>query len=228
WILRQGLQDTERRSLAQNAIEGLSAGLGRASDDSVFLRSYSTLVLCAIVERDLIHPFLRSVEYRRILSSALRLLDREKDLRGFVPGKGWAHTLAHLADLFDSLVKSPHLQDQDLQRILKSIAKRLLRPTSTVLGYGEPVRLAKAVITLLNREIVPIPYINSWIDSLSQSSKGRRWSEVDDNPGDVRARTNVTLFLSALVILTRVKGAHKSKARAAQFALKALRQISEG
>lgn len=222
WIFKRGLRDDERGLLAKDAIAGLRVGLGTKENDSVFLRSYSTLVLCAIVERDLKHAFLRPLDFRRILASALRLLDREEDIRGFVPGKGWAHTLAHLADLFDALAKSPHTRRQDLQRMLRSVAKKLCKPTSTVLGYGEPVRLAKAVITILDRGLVPKPFIRSWIDSLSRSAEGRSWSQVDDRSESVNARTNVTLFLAALSIL-----APSRKAISAQLARKVLWQMAE-
>ncbi|MHB1435471.1 MAG: DUF2785 domain-containing protein [Thermoplasmata archaeon] len=227
WTFKRGLQDSERWLLAKNAISGLTSGLGRRDDDSVFLRSSSALVLCAVVERDLVHPFLRFRDYRRILASALRVLDRENDLRGFVPGKGWAHILAHLADLLDALAKSPHMESKDLQRVLKAMAKRLLKPTPTILSYGEPVRLARATMTLLDRGIVPAPFIQAWVASLSRSAGGRPWSEVDDHPGDVSARTNIALFLSALLIVPTRQGTGGSRARVARLALRALRQITE-
>ena len=34
---------------------------------------------------------------------------RERDLRGFVPGKGWAHAVAHGADALGALGRLPHL-----------------------------------------------------------------------------------------------------------------------
>ena len=34
---------------------------------------------------------------------------RERDLRGFVPGKGWAHAVAHGADALGTLARSPHV-----------------------------------------------------------------------------------------------------------------------
>jgi hypothetical protein len=228
WIYKRGLDDDERRLLAKEALLHLSTGLGKQDDDSVFLRSFSVLVLAAAVERDLLHPFLGPTYVRRILGSALRAMSRERDLRGFVPVKGWAHIVAHLGDLFDALAKSPHLGKQDLQRILRAIAQRLRTPSPTVLGYGEPVRLARATSTLLRRGLVPRSFLRSWIESFSRTASGGAWSGVYSSQNDVNARTNVTLFLSALTVLpdrVRSKGADSACRR---YARKALQTMTEG
>ena len=47
---------------------------------------------------------------------------REVDLRGFVPGKGWAHAVAHGADVLKTLAESPHLSAPELTVLLDVIA----------------------------------------------------------------------------------------------------------
>ena len=37
-------------------------------------------------------------------------VNREKDVRGYVREKGWAHCMAHVADAFDELVKNTNLK----------------------------------------------------------------------------------------------------------------------
>jgi len=228
WIYRQGLNDDERRQLLKDSLLQLSKGLGRKGDNSVFLRSFSALILCYLVERDLIHPFLRPADLRRILASALHAMGGEQDLRGFVPNKGWAHAMAHLADLLDALAKSPHVSRQDLQRILRAIAKKLCTPSSTILGYGEPTRLARAVNTLLDRNLVPASFVRSWVVAFSRATRGRTWSRVSDSPNDVNARTNVTLFLSSLVILAHQTGDGRQRVKTADLARNVLRQMADG
>jgi len=46
---------------------------------------------------------------------------KEKDLRGFVEIKGWAHSSAHTAECLSSLVKSGYIKYNELLEILNII-----------------------------------------------------------------------------------------------------------
>ena len=97
WVSR-GVYDDLLGGLGDGMAAGLSTGLGETDDDSVFRRSFSALVLGACIARDNQRPL---VPGGKILEWGDRLatwLLREEDLRGFVPGKGWAHAVAHGAD----------------------------------------------------------------------------------------------------------------------------------
>jgi hypothetical protein len=39
----------------------------------------------------------------------IKYINLENDLRGYVPEKGSSHSIAHVADAFDELVKSPKI-----------------------------------------------------------------------------------------------------------------------
>ena len=56
---------------------------------------------------------------------------RERDLRGFVPGKGWAHAVAHGADAIAALADSPHLGTNELTVLLDVLGDRLTVPVET-------------------------------------------------------------------------------------------------
>jgi len=59
WIEREQFQPDQLRDLIRQMLDNLHAGLGERDTDSVFLRSYSTLVLMEVVAFDNAHPFLR-------------------------------------------------------------------------------------------------------------------------------------------------------------------------
>ena len=226
WMLNAKLNDDERRWVTRDALDHLLVGVGRREDDSVFRRSFSALILSSAIGSDLHRPFLKKAEVRRILRSALELLDREEDLRGFVPRKGWAHSIAHLADLLGTLAEARGgLRTRDFERILAAISDRLRRPARTVLTYGESVRLARAVVEILHRVRVPAPFLRSWFKSFSKSGDGRQWHEVHDTAGEVNARTNVTLFLAALVAGSRMRSRPPLRATPKQLARAVLRDI---
>ena len=51
---------------------------------------------------------------------------RERDTRGYVPSKGWAHAVAHGADALGVLARSPHFAANELTVLLDVVADRLL------------------------------------------------------------------------------------------------------
>ncbi len=97
WVDR-GVYDDLLGGLGDGMAAGLRVGIGESGTDSVFRRSFSALVLAECIARDNGRPLLPG---GKILEWGDRLatwLLREKDVRGFVPGKGWAHAVAHGAD----------------------------------------------------------------------------------------------------------------------------------
>ena len=108
---------------------GLLVGLGERGTDTVFRRSFS-----ALVARRVHRPRQRGrprAAGRRSSSGATgspTWFLRERDLRGYVPGKGWAHAVAHGADAIGSLAESPHLGPNELTVLLDVIADRLTLP----------------------------------------------------------------------------------------------------
>ena len=169
WVSR-GVYDDLLAGLGDGMAAGLATGLGGSGDDSVFRRSFSALVLGACVARDNQRPL---VPGGKILEWGDRLatwLLREQDLRGFVPGKGWAHAVAHGADALGTLACSPHLHTPELTVLLDVVADRLLAPTTTTWSSGEPDRLAVAVIEVLRRDLVPLTVVEPWVNRIAAAA----------------------------------------------------------
>ena len=92
---------------------------------------------------------------------------REHDLRGYVPGKGWAHAVAHGADAIAALAGSRHFGVPELTVLLDVLADRLLIPVDGLLPSGEPDRMAAAVMAVLRRNLVPLKVVEPWIARLA-------------------------------------------------------------
>src|SRR6266702_7175370 len=77
--------------------------IGETRTNAVFMRSFSNLIIAAALYVDaraaksLLTPGL----VQNIKVALLRYGHEERDWRGYVEGKGWAHALAHLADALD-------------------------------------------------------------------------------------------------------------------------------
>lgn len=193
WI-GEGVYDDLLAGLGDGMAAGLTQGLGQSGTDSVFRRSFSALVLAECIHRDneqSLLPPARLLEWGDRISG---WLVREKDVRGFVPEKGWAHAVAHGAHAIGTLAQSSHFQLPELTVLLDVIADRVLLETPTPLWSGEPDRLAKATMAVFRRRLVPLRIIEPWLARVTAAAA----TEVPAGHDPYLATGNPETFLRAL------------------------------
>ncbi|GAB3786439.1 DUF2785 domain-containing protein [Nocardioides ungokensis] len=194
WVDR-GVYDDLLAGLGDGMAAGLRVGVGEIDTDTVFRRSFSVLVLAECIERDNGRPLLPGGKILEWGDRIATWLLRERDLRGFVPGKGWAHAVAHGADALGTLAKSPHVATPELTVVLDVIADRVLLPVDRLFTAGEPDRLALATMKVLRRNLVPLRVLEPWIARLAATA-GTQGSYDDRDPFLVGG--NAQAFLRAL------------------------------
>jgi hypothetical protein len=203
WIGR-GVYDDLLAGLGDGMAAGLEVGLGETGSDSIFRRSFSALILGECVDRDNV---VRALPTSKILEWGDRIATwyiRERDLRGFVDGKGWAHAAAHGADAIGALGRSPDLGLPELTVMLDVLADRLLLPTEDFLVCSEPDRMAMATMDILRRNRVPLSILEPWVARLAGSATTRGGKAK--NPF---LRTfNVQAYLRALHLQLAIGGGH--------------------
>ena len=195
WI-SHGVYDDLLAALGDGMAAGLTQGLGESGTDSVFRRSFSALVLAECVERDNAEALLPPIKILEWGDRVTGWLVRERDVRGFVPERGWAHAVAHGADAVAVLAYSPHLGLNELTVLLDVIADRVLLETPTPLTSGEPDRLAAATMAILRRRVVPLRIIEPWLARITAAAT--RTEGADRDP--YRSTANPEAFLRALHI----------------------------
>lgn len=193
WI-DDGIYDDLLVGLGDGMCHGLEVGLGETDGDSVFRRSFSALILTECIDRTSAAGLAGPDVVLRWGDRLMSWLVRERDLRGFVPGKGWAHALAHGADAIGALARSPFLGRMELTVVLDVIADRLLAPTEEFLVCGEPDRFAFATMHLLRRDQVSLEVLEPWIARLAAGAVPQ--GTVDRNPFLVAG--NVQAYLRSL------------------------------
>ena len=198
WIERGQYGNDQLRTMAKQMTANLEAGLGEQGTDSVYLRTYSVLILMEIVAFDNANPFLDEADLGGFLEAALGYLLRERDLRSWVPGPGWANAVGHSADLLMMLARSPHLGVTELQRILDAIADRLLTPAPVVFVHHEDERLAYATLNVLRRNLVDRTWLVAWLDRFTAAPGQESWRAAYASEAESAARANVTAFLRSL------------------------------
>ena len=199
WMYRGNYTSMDQRRMIATLGENLTRGIGEGGTDSVFLRSFSALLLAEMVNFDNKHPYLEETEVRMLLLQALAYLGAEMDGRGYVTGKGWAHACAHTADWLMVLARSRHIGKTDLERILKGISVKILSTNNPVYIHDEDERLVNAVGEVLNRDILPTEFLISWLEGLAHPASFA-WEEAFLTEGGGRACHNTKCFVRSLYL----------------------------
>ena len=164
--------------------------IGETNTDSVFARSFAALVVAAVVEVDSTDAHLSAIQIKQAMDTVIAYARAERDYRGFVDGKGWAHSVAHAADALDSLAQHPRASSKQHTAILDTVAQ--LAGLGFPLVYGEDDRLAFVVLRLAQRGPSEIDW-PKWLTAFRVASSG----SVSD---DLRAG-NIGHFLRALHLM---------------------------
>jgi hypothetical protein len=180
WVER-GVYDDLLPGLGGGMAAGLRVGLGRAGDDSVFRRSCSVLVLARCVSRD---NELALVPRDTLFDWGDRIATwylRERDVRGHVAGKGWAHAVARGADAIGALAGSPHFGATELTVLLDVLADRVLLPVEQTYAHGEPDRIAMATLAVLRRNVLSLEVLEPWVRRLAAAARAPDAADTSDS-----------------------------------------------
>lgn len=168
WILNGVLSADEMKKLLHIILDDqhLFYGIGETDTDSVFTRAFSVLVIPLILIAHKNRPFLQKQDVHQLNETVVEYVELEKDLRGYVDAKGWAHAVAHAADALDDLAQCQELGKSDLQRILDAIRAKVT-VTQTTYIHSEDERMVTAVMSVLDRNVLTNEEIDLWIKSFS-------------------------------------------------------------
>jgi hypothetical protein len=152
WVVDQGrFRPDELRELLRLAQgeRGIRSGLGRSGDDSVFRRSFSLLVVAIVLVADKERRFLDQSEFREVARGLVDYCEAESDVRGFVPGRGWAHAVAHAADVADECATSRFGTPEVCGRLLRALDALVAR-SREVFQTEEDERVGIALAAMLS------------------------------------------------------------------------------
>lgn len=203
WLKQEIYSKEEIHDHVEQLLANLEQGIGETESDSVFLRAFSVLLLAEIVHNDNKKPLLKAQQVEQILTKGLWYLGGEKDPRGHVRVKGWAHALAHTADLMGVLGRNRHLNKEHLQKILDDIAAKIIGTTDSIYVHGEDERLASAVVEILRRNLLSTADVEAWTKCLT-SPENQDWkgAYVDEERNRAFQNTRNLLRSIHLELLT--------------------------
>ena len=148
--------------------------------DSVFTRSFSMLIVAAVLYAHRKSNFLTKEDLGIVKNKLIYYMRKEKDLRGYVDKKGWAHSVAHASDALDEIVQCREIDKEDLREILNIIHEKV-EVDYYIYIHDEDERMITAAMSILNREILSESEIISWIEGFGQNLKLEGYSDKNNN-----------------------------------------------
>jgi len=214
WIERGCYEDTTLLQIGARAAGNLPRGIGETGTDGVFLRSFSVLVLATVIAVDEARwageiagtSFLEKQDVLDWLDAGLSYLKAERDRRGYVPGKGWAHAAAHAADLLRVLARSRYVGHDALEGILRRIGEAVSEPVDGAFLHQEDDRLAASAVAALQRGLLDHAFLTAWLDGLVRPSGAPPWATALEDERRNNARMNLQSFLRGLYFQLLIGG----------------------
>ncbi|MBP0725447.1 DUF2785 domain-containing protein [Bacillus sp. RG28] len=176
--------------------------LGEINTDSIFTRSFSILITAVILYKENETSFLTSKDIENVKEKIFQYAIQENDIRGYDEEKGWAHSIAHLADCLDELAKNHQLNQTDLQMMLEIICTRIME-SKNVFTCEEDERMVTAVCAIIERNLLSEEDIKNWI------VRFKDYKKTDDYNKNYNIKINSKHFLRSLYF--RLKPVEKEK-----------------
>jgi len=200
WIYRHKALKTEQlREILHVVLDDnhIHFKLGEQNTDSVFTRSFSALLIPLFLDAHRKQAFLSTDELHKIKDKLLYFFQNEKDLRGYVDKKGWAHAIAHASDAIDELSLCSEMSTSDLKEVLETIR---FAAGKTIYSYShlEEERMVTPVISVIDRKVLIEGEIINWIQSFEENV-----ASVDTMPEKQIIQGNVKNFLQSLYFRLR-------------------------
>ncbi len=199
WLEKRRYTPEQIRTYIMRLIINLQNGIGERDTDTVFSRAFSVLFLAEIIHNDNKRVYLQLDEILSIFTKTLTYLQEERDPRGYIPEKGWAHALAHTADLLYVLASNRFLTRVELEQMLNAIADKIAEPADHAHVHNEDDRLVRVVIAAHQRQMLDEFFFQTWLKSFV-SAKKHNWKASFESEPLHLAYFNTRNFLRSLYL----------------------------
>ncbi|MBY0598906.1 DUF2785 domain-containing protein [Bacillus bingmayongensis] len=190
--------------------------------DAVFTRSFTTLLIALILNADTKHNFLTESNIVEAKDKLILYMKQEHDLRGYVNDRGWAHSIAHVSDTFDELVKNPKLETSYYPEILQTLLEKVGIHT-TYYKYEDDERIVSPIIAMLKNGLDEKLFITTLHSLVNQIQVQK--AELSIVPYETLYR-NIKSFLRSLFFRLRTISIYKETEVEIENLLKNFRQYN--
>jgi len=201
WVDNGTLSTTQMKHILTTCLseQYLFYGIGEKDTDSVFTRAFSSLAIALAFCLHDEKPFLTTDDVLSIQETVLRYVSQEKDYRGYVDGKGWAHAVAHIADVLVNISCCSVDNDycigyEGMSKILQTV-KTLICNNEYVYTAEEDERLVTTFLIAADLHKFTAKELIGWIDSFNMTDTEYRKGTI---PNDYYIYINRKNFMRSL------------------------------
>ena len=180
WIMDDQYNKDELKQILNICLDEdhLYFKLGSNGDDTVFTRTFSALIAAVLFHKDNEDDFLNTQEFQDAASKVFNYYSEEKDLRGYIEGKGWAHSAAHGADILAEIGKSKKAQKRQLMKLLQAVIDKA-QVSNHIYYNAEDERMAKAVKNTMKNINLDDESINKWFRDITNIKRVNERNKYD-------------------------------------------------
>ncbi|MFD3449745.1 DUF2785 domain-containing protein [Microbacteriaceae bacterium 4G12] len=169
WIQSGVFRQKELRGLLLQSMNDLFYEIDEKETDAVFRRAFSVLIPPLILSVHEKEPLLSLEQLYSVADQVLEYAYLEKDARGYVEGKGWAHSTAHTADALAALARNLHNREFGLALLDAVFHKVCVRDYLYI--HFEDERLVTVIMTLLEQHILSAEDWKHWLHHFTTIEK---------------------------------------------------------
>jgi hypothetical protein len=186
----------ELKEIVQRLVSAtyLYEGIGEQHTKTVFIRSTSAMWLTILIQADMEQHFLTTEEAKDVLQQLSVYLLKERDVRGYVEGQGWANAATNAMNLYLTCLQHPAFEIRFVPNILSGISKALI--TGYVFVDDEEARFAQFVQALSNLDY-PEEVLIEWIEQLYDKLQYHLYEEGYTS-AYYKNKTNLTHLMQSL------------------------------
>lgn len=184
-----------------------------ATDQAGFARPFAALVLSELARADRLQAYLSDEERQTLVNAAGNYLRGVRDYRGFVPGEGWRHGVAHGADLAMQLALNPAVSAQQLDELVTAVQAQIAPAGEHFYIYGEGERLARPIFYAARRGLLTPQRWEALVQAVASPAPLPSWERAFESQAGLARLHNVKAFL--LVLSHNVAGSADPAVQAA-------------
>ena len=168
------------------------------TDPNGFEQPFAALILSEIARTDRVDAWFTPATRAQLVNVAANYLRGVRDYRGFSDTEGWRHGVAHGSDLVLQLVLNPNIDTTHIQPLMAAVASQVAPAGEVSYIYGEPGRLARAVVYAYRRGVLEDAFWVSWFESITDPQPLDNWSDSYSSRVGLARRHNTLAFLMSM------------------------------
>ncbi|MFP4478698.1 MAG: DUF2785 domain-containing protein [Candidatus Izemoplasmatales bacterium] len=192
-IYNNHLNENQLKKLSKRLLsdEFLFYGLKNRKEDSVFMRTFTSLLLTMLFRIPAKANLFSKNDLEDMYEIYLNYLKNEYDYRGYIENKGWGHFFAHSSDFLKYIFQEKTFDNTWIKRYLKVILK-IIQNNHYVFHHNEDDRFKNAFLKLNERKDIDQKIVD---DFLKETIVYKRLNKL---PEDLNTYVNVKNILRSL------------------------------